>query len=40
LELAYSRWKEALLNIRNDFSFDPVRSDSRYVDLLKRLGLD
>jgi tetratricopeptide (TPR) repeat protein len=40
LKLTYSKWKEALLNMKNDFAFDRVRNDPRYIDLLKRLGLD
>jgi len=40
LELTYSKWRQALLNVKNDFAFDVIRNDPRYLDLLRRLGLD
>jgi hypothetical protein len=40
LELTYSKWRVSLLGMKNDFLLDTVRSDPRYLDLLKRLGLD
>jgi tetratricopeptide (TPR) repeat protein len=39
LERAYSKREGNLLNIQWDWSFDGVRTDPRYLDLLKRLGL-
>jgi len=39
LEQAYSNREEGLLNIQWDCFLDGVRSDPRYLDLLKRLGL-
>ena len=40
LELAYAKKNSSLLNIRYDWDLDGVRDDPRYLDLLKRLGLD
>jgi hypothetical protein len=40
LERSYSRREVSLLGIAIRPYFDGVRSDPRYVDLLKRLGLD
>jgi hypothetical protein len=40
LERAYSRKEDSLLGIKWDWDFDGVRTDPRYFDLLKRLGLD
>lgn len=40
LERAYSKREEGLLNIQWDWFLDGVRTDPRYLDLLKRLGLD
>jgi hypothetical protein len=40
LERVYSRNKGSLLGIKNDPLLDGVRTDPRYLDLLKRLGLD
>jgi TolB-like protein/Tfp pilus assembly protein PilF len=40
LERAYSKRESGLLGIQYDWFFDGVRSDPRYIDLLKRLGLD
>jgi serine/threonine-protein kinase len=40
LERAYSKREFRLLNIRWDLFLDEVRTDPRYLDLLKRLGLD
>ena len=39
LERSYSRKESALLDMKSDGDFDGVRADSRYLDLLKRLGL-
>jgi TolB-like protein len=39
-ERAYSRRDGYLSNILWDWNFDGVRNDQRYLDLLKRLGLD
>jgi len=40
LERAYSKREGGLLGIQFDQFFDGVRTDPRYADLLKRLGLD
>jgi TolB-like protein/KaiC/GvpD/RAD55 family RecA-like ATPase/tetratricopeptide (TPR) repeat protein len=39
LEQAYSRREFLLLYIQSDWDLDGVRTDPRYLDLLKRLGL-
>jgi tetratricopeptide (TPR) repeat protein len=39
LEKAYLRKEPGLLTIKNDDALDAYRSDPRYLDLLKRLGL-
>jgi TolB-like protein/Tfp pilus assembly protein PilF/KaiC/GvpD/RAD55 family RecA-like ATPase len=40
LERAYSKKESGLLGIQYDWFLDGVRTDPRYLDLLKRLGLD
>ena len=40
LERAYSKKEMDLLGIQWDWDLDGVRTDPRYLDLLKRLGLD
>jgi TolB-like protein len=40
LERAYSGKESGLLGIQWDWNLDGVRTDPRYLDLLKRLGLD
>ena len=40
LEKSYSRKEDDLLYIRTDELFDGIRSDPRYQDLLKRIGLE
>lgn len=40
LELSYSRRESSLLDIQWDRDLDHIRTDPRYLDLLKRLGLD
>jgi tetratricopeptide (TPR) repeat protein len=40
LEKSYSMKEFGLRHIQNDHDFDGVRNDPRYLDLLKRLGLD
>jgi hypothetical protein len=40
LERSYSRKEDSLLYIQVSAYFDNVRTDPRYLDLLKRLGLD
>jgi TolB-like protein len=40
LERSYSRKEWRLLGIEADDYFDGIRTDPRYLDLLKRLGLD
>ena len=39
LEKAYADKSIALWNIKNDHAMDALRSDPRYIDLLKRMGL-
>ncbi len=40
LEKSYADREDTLLYIKWDWDLDPVRTDPRYLDLLKRLGLD
>jgi TolB-like protein/class 3 adenylate cyclase len=40
LERAYSELDSSLLSIQHDWDLDGVRNDPRYLDLVKRLGLD
>jgi adenylate cyclase len=40
LEQSYTRRESDLLNVRIDQYLDGVRTDPRYLDLVKRLGLD
>jgi TolB-like protein len=40
LERSYSRRESSLPNVTNDDFFDGVRTDPRYLGLMKRLGLD
>jgi TolB-like protein/Tfp pilus assembly protein PilF len=40
LERAYSNREDGLLGIQLDWDLDGVRTDPRYLDLLKRLGLN
>ena len=40
LEKSYSRREDDLLYIRTDELFDGIRGDSRYQNLLKRIGID
>jgi hypothetical protein len=40
LEKSYSRKESELLDISFDETFDGVRNDPRYQNLLKRLGLE
>lgn len=40
IEKSYSRKESALLDITSDPTFDGVRNDPRYQNLLKRLGLE
>jgi len=40
LERSYSRKEEALMRVKCDWDLDAVRTDPRYLDLLKRIGLD
>jgi len=40
LERAYSEKESALMFIKWDWNMDGVRTDQRYLGLLKRLGLD
>ena len=39
LEKAYPDKSVALWNIKNDHHMDALRSDPRYIDLLKHMGL-
>ena len=39
LEKAYADKSVALWSIKNDHAMDALRSDPRYIDLLKRMGL-
>jgi hypothetical protein len=40
LERSYSDKEDTVLGIKTDINLDGVRTDPRYLDLLKRLGLD
>jgi tetratricopeptide (TPR) repeat protein len=40
LEKAFRERDPYLLNLNNYFSLDPLRSDARFTDLLKRMGLE
>ena len=40
LERAYQKRDSGLLEIQMDWTLDGVRNDPRYLDLLKRLGLE
>jgi hypothetical protein len=40
LERAYSKKESTVLNIQSDWDLDGIRTDPRYLDFLKRLGLD
>jgi TolB-like protein/Tfp pilus assembly protein PilF len=40
LERAYDRREDTLLGVKDDWLLDGVQTDPRYLDLLKRLGLD
>lgn len=39
LEKSYAEREPYLVNLKADFSFDSVRSDPRFADLLNRVGL-
>ena len=39
LERSYSRKEFGLLSIKSDPLYDRIRTDLRYIDLVKRLGL-
>ena len=40
LERSYARKEPSIMEIKNDGNLDGVRTDPRYLDFLKRLGLD
>jgi hypothetical protein len=40
LEKAYEDRSQWLLWLKMDRMFDPIRSDSRFIELLKKVGLD
>jgi TolB-like protein/Tfp pilus assembly protein PilF len=40
LERSVSRREDSVMNLKWDWDLDDVRTDPRYLDLLKRLGLD
>ena len=39
LEKAYAERSDGLLRLKEDLGFDNIRSDPRYADLLRRIGL-
>ena len=39
LNIAYQEHDWWILGLKTNFSFDPLRSDPRYADLLRRVGL-
>jgi len=40
LEKAYEARSNWLTNLKMDRIFDPLRSDPRFIELLKKVGLD
>lgn len=40
LEKSYAAHEPYLVNLKSEFAFDSLRSDSRFKDLLRRVGLD
>jgi TolB-like protein/DNA-binding winged helix-turn-helix (wHTH) protein/Tfp pilus assembly protein PilF len=39
LEKAYEQHSPAMLGLKTDPSYDPIRSDARFMDLMRRVGL-
>jgi hypothetical protein len=39
LDTAYQERELFLLGLKTDFSFDPIRSDPRFAELVRRVGL-
>jgi hypothetical protein len=40
LQEAYSEHSNAVVQIKVDPTYDPIRSDPRFEDLLRRVGLE
>jgi hypothetical protein len=39
LNTAYQERAQSLLELKTDFSLDPIRSDPRFAELVRKVGL-